>query len=155
MGYDLAREAFTHPTPLECPQTAAQALEAAGFVDRKPEVAQIRAEFLRCVTPPWSRPRTGTRPRTWNRAESASPGRLRVRGARLGRDAGLPGDADPAGLDITQPSARHLSFGHGIHHCLGAPPAQPEAATLNVPLDRVGPMELAIPAASLSWFQPA
>ncbi|MEW1863256.1 hypothetical protein AB0399_23310 [Streptomyces sp. NPDC088194] len=61
----------------------------------------------------------------------------------------------PPGWTSLGPPRGTGSFGHGIHHCLGAPPAQPEAATLNVPLDRVGAMELAIPAASLSWFQPA
>ncbi|WP_200823529.1 cytochrome P450 family protein [Actinacidiphila yanglinensis] len=72
--------------------------------------------------------------------------------ASAGRDAGVPGDADPAGLDVTRPSARHLSFGHGIHHCLGAPLARLEATTaLNILLDRVPAMELAVPAESLSW----
>jgi cytochrome P450 len=33
-------------------------------------------------------------------------------------------DAD--GLDITRESAQHLAFGHGLHHCLGAPLARLE-----------------------------
>lgn len=72
--------------------------------------------------------------------------------ASASRDAGLPDDADPATLDVTRSFARHLSFGHGIHYCLGAPLARLEATTaLNILLDRVPDMELGVPAESLSW----
>jgi cytochrome P450 len=40
---------------------------------------------------------------------------------------------DPGRLDITRSASRHLAFGHGIHHCLGAPLARME-------------LEIAIPA---------
>lgn len=33
---------------------------------------------------------------------------------------------DPERLDITRSTARHVAFGHGVHHCLGAPLARME-----------------------------
>jgi cytochrome P450 len=34
--------------------------------------------------------------------------------------------ADPERLDVTRGAAGHLAFGHGVHHCLGAPLARME-----------------------------
>ncbi|MFC5833770.1 cytochrome P450 [Nonomuraea insulae] len=33
---------------------------------------------------------------------------------------------DPGTLDLTRGAAGHVAFGHGVHHCLGAPPARME-----------------------------
>jgi cytochrome P450 len=54
--------------------------------------------------------------------------------------------ADPAGLDLDREDARHLAFGHGIHHCLGAPLARLEGRiALGTLLDRVPRLRLAEP----------
>ena len=37
--------------------------------------------------------------------------------------------ADPERLDVTRGAAGHLAFGHGVHHCLGAPLARMEMRT--------------------------
>lgn len=33
---------------------------------------------------------------------------------------------EPGRLDITRTGVQHLGFGHGVHHCLGAPLARVE-----------------------------
>jgi cytochrome P450 len=40
------------------------------------------------------------------------------------RDAALTDDPDR--LDITRGAPGHVAFGHGVHHCLGAPLARKE-----------------------------
>ncbi|MFE6946626.1 cytochrome P450 family protein [Streptomyces chartreusis] len=56
-------------------------------------------------------------------------------------------------LDVTRPSTRHLSFGHGIHHCLGAPLARLETSiALSTLLRRLPRIELAIPRAQINWI---
>jgi cytochrome P450 len=59
--------------------------------------------------------------------------------------------ADPDRMDVTRSAAGHLAFGHGVHHCLGAPLARMEmqigfsallrrfpGLRLAVPFDEVG-----------------
>ena len=59
---------------------------------------------------------------------------------------------NPDELDITRDPNKHLSFGHGIHFCLGAPLARLEAEiAINTLLRRIPDLRLSIPANSLRW----
>jgi cytochrome P450 len=67
------------------------------------------------------------------------------------RDA--PNEGDPTRLDVTRPNPRHLAFGHGVHHCLGAPLARLEAATaLGTLLRRVNGLEPARSLDEVEWI---
>jgi cytochrome P450 len=60
--------------------------------------------------------------------------------------------ASPETLDLDRDEARHLAFGHGIHHCLGAPLARMEGhVALASLLRRFPQISLAVPAADLRW----
>ena len=71
----------------------------------------------------------------------------------------LPGEqqqrvvaGDPAELDVTREGVRHLSFGHGVHHCLGAPLARLEAAiALETLLSRIPDLRPDVPLDDLEW----
>ena len=58
--------------------------------------------------------------------------------------------SDPDRLDITRQENPHLTFGHGIHHCLGAPLARVEAQiAINSMLHRMPDIQLS--TAELEW----
>jgi cytochrome P450 len=60
--------------------------------------------------------------------------------------------AQPDALDITRTDTAHLAFGHGIHHCLGAPLARLEGRiALGTLLARFPRLRLAVPAEQLTW----
>jgi cytochrome P450 len=58
----------------------------------------------------------------------------------------------PEDLDLDREEARHLAFGHGIHHCLGAPLARMEGhVALESLLRRFPQISLAVSATDLHW----
>jgi cytochrome P450 len=60
--------------------------------------------------------------------------------------------AQPDTLDITRTDNPHLAFGHGTHHCLGAPLARLEARiAISSLLTRFPQLRLAIPPEHLTW----
>src|ERR1700689_3295574 len=59
---------------------------------------------------------------------------------------------DPDRLDLGRDTRGHLAFGHGVHHCLGAPLARMEAeVALGALLARFPGMSLAVPPQELRW----
>ncbi len=57
---------------------------------------------------------------------------------------------DPERLDLTRAEAGHLAFGHGIHHCLGAPLARLEGRiAVGTLLARFPQLRLAVPPDTL------
>jgi cytochrome P450 len=60
--------------------------------------------------------------------------------------------ADPESLGVDRAVTRHLAFGHGIHHCLGAPLARLEGClALGGLLRRFPELTLAVPSEALHW----
>ena len=60
--------------------------------------------------------------------------------------------AKPESLDVDRAVTRHLAFGHGIHHCLGAPLARMEGhIALGSLLRRFPELALAVPSEDLHW----
>ncbi|GIG91402.1 cytochrome P450 family protein [Plantactinospora endophytica] len=60
--------------------------------------------------------------------------------------------ADPDALDLTRPDNGHLTLGHGIHYCVGAPLARLEAQiAIGAVLRRFPKLALAVDPAELAW----
>jgi cytochrome P450 len=59
---------------------------------------------------------------------------------------------DPDRLDITRDAQGQLGFGHGAHHCLGAPLARMDIQTaLTALLERFPNLRLVVPEADVQW----
>jgi len=59
---------------------------------------------------------------------------------------------DAESLDVDRATARHLAFGYGVHHCLGAPLARMEGViALATLLRRFPELDLAVPSEELHW----
>src|SRR6266498_4039212 len=59
---------------------------------------------------------------------------------------------DPDRLDLARAYNPQLAFGHGIHHCLGAPLARLEGSiAIGALLNRFPALRLAVPVEELSW----
>ncbi|WP_217163393.1 cytochrome P450 [Streptomyces sp. AC512_CC834] len=72
--------------------------------------------------------------------------------AAASRDPGHFPDPDPDRFDIGRRARGHLGFGHGLHHCLGAPLARVEAAVaVRLLLERHPALALAADPATLTW----
>jgi cytochrome P450 len=70
--------------------------------------------------------------------------------AAANRDESLYGDGSE--LDVRRDRARHVAFGYGIHHCLGAPLARMEGQLALASLWRRFPdLRLAVPVDELHW----
>ena len=73
--------------------------------------------------------------------------------ASAGRDAPVADGQDALSLDVTRRNARHIAFGHGIHHCLGAPLARLEASiALEALLVNLPAMSLTVPEDEINWI---
>jgi len=58
----------------------------------------------------------------------------------------------PDRLDLGRDTSGHVAFGHGVHHCLGAPLARMEAeVALGALLARFPRISLAVPLSELRW----
>jgi cytochrome P450 len=70
--------------------------------------------------------------------------------AAAGQDPAHYGE-DAAEFDITRENKQHLAFGHGVHHCLGAPLARLEAQiALRALFERFPDLALAVPMDGLT-----
>ncbi|GGN42175.1 cytochrome P450 [Streptomyces kronopolitis] len=70
--------------------------------------------------------------------------------AAAGRDPAFHGET-AAEFDIRRTDPEHLAFGHGVHHCLGAPLARMEARiALPALFARFPDLQLAVPAEELA-----
>jgi cytochrome P450 len=122
--------------------------ERAKLVDDPSLIPGAVEEFLRFESPIQWFARTTTRDVTLRGTTIPEGARVLLMWGSANRDERRWPDADR--LDITRPPRRHLAFGDGVHHCLGAPLARLEARiSLEELLPRLPTYELAGPVVPL------
>jgi cytochrome P450 len=114
-------------------------------------IADAVEEFLRYDAPvPHSTFRYTTEPVEVGGVRIPAGEQVIISLAAANRDRDRYADADQ--LDLERGETRHLAFGHGIHHCLGAPLARVEGRiALGSLLRRYPHVALAVPAEDLHW----
>ena len=115
------------------------------------KIAAAVEEFLRYDPPvPHSTFRYAIEPVEIDNVTIPAGAQVVISLAAANRDAGRY--SSPELLDIGRAEARHLAFGHGIHHCLGAVLARMEGQlALGSLLRRFPELRLAVPAGDLHW----
>jgi cytochrome P450 len=82
--------------------------------------------------------------------EARAGDRLFIFVAAANRDPALQDESES--LDVARRRAAHVSFGYGIHFCLGAPLARIEAPyALESIVRRLPGLRLAVPVDTLAW----
>ncbi len=126
----------------------------AALVERPDQLDRLRSdpslmptavdELLRWTTPSPSKRRTATRPVELLGVAIAPGDKVLVWEGSANRDEDT--FADPMQLDVGRAPNPHLTFGHGIHHCLGANLARLEMTVMfEELLPRFGAIELVSP----------
>jgi len=108
-------------------------------------------EFLRYDAPvPHSTFRYAVKPVEFGDVTIPAGAQVIISLAAANRDAACY--TNPEELDLDRAEVRHLAFGHGIHHCLGAGLARMEGQlALGSLLRRFPQLALAVPVAELHW----
>jgi cytochrome P450 len=130
---------------LEHPEQLALLRERPELIDNAVE------ELLRYISViPTASPRTATEDVTLAGVTIKKGDRVKCSLMSANRDpAGCP---EPDRLDITRVPAPHVAFGHGVHHCLGAPLARMEMRMVYQALfQRFPGLKLAVPAESVRF----
>jgi cytochrome P450 len=118
---------------------------------REPErVPDAVEELLRFDSPVQVTVRYASRDGALGVEEIAAGDRVFLFVASANRDA--PGVDAPEELDVARADGKHLTFGYGIHFCIGAPLARIEAPIAFTRLiERFPRLRLAVPEHELAW----